>query len=608
MIAMFKKLLIIITCSLSLAACKKDPDNVSLRGAYSSGEFPKNINDLLGVLGAGYAQWRSEHLAGFNLMTKVQACSDHAADLAYGGDLSWTELAANELSVTNSYANGLWSQLYVGVKTMNAFLDRADFYEKKYMVSSEQQMVNYMRGEAYFLRAWYYFNLECFFGEAYVGANGANDDKMGVPIYTSIPTSVAETQQPRKKAREVWNFIIDDLKKSADLLKGAQWTGAMRGRATEWSAKALLGKVYVFTQDWTNAKSTLLDVIQNSGKSLMPYSKYKEAFNDRPENEFNEESLFEINIDRTPANYGIFADFPPNKNLTSSQGLLWSPSCLGDDGIEGGPNNNLGYCNQFVHDKNLRRFGFDLPIYNLVTNPAYVPPTNTLNNQKLILDPAYRAASVAMRTNKTVDPRLYICALQPWVDSVKNNDILKPVGKCVGIGGGIQQYFHGWSFRKFTTIDNNLWAKSNAADGANYYLLRMADIYLLYAEACMNSNEPGPALEYINKVHRRAYGVADYNAPSPYDYASLSSATKANDPNLANNPLRYERYAELFAEGHWWFDVCRWRIGKAEASYYGTYLPTGDNIPWSDDRSYAFPIPSDEINTNTNIGKQNGGY
>lgn len=605
---MFKKLLMIATCSLSLVACKKDPDDVSLRGAYSSGEFPKNINDLLGVLGAGYAQWRSENLAGFNLMTKMQACSDHAADLAYGGDLGWTALAANELSVSNGYANGLWQQLYVGVKTMNAFLDRADFYEKKYMLPTEQQKVNYMRGEAYFLRAWYYFNLECFFGEAYIGAGGANDDKMGVPIYTSIPSNVAETQQPRAKAREVWNFIIDDLKKSADLLKGAVWTGDMKGRATEWSAKALLGKAYVFTQDWPNAKTTLLDVIQNSGKSLMPFSKYKEAFNDKPENEFNEESLFEINIDRTPANYGIFADFPPNKNLTSSQGLIWAPTCIGDDGIEGGPNNNLGYCNEFVHDKNLRRFGFDLPIYKLVKNPSWIPGSHTLTNQEYILDPTYRQQSEDLRTNKTTDPRLYVCALQPWVDSVTNNGIKKPVGKCIGIGGGIAQFFHGWSFKKFTTMDNNLWAKSNAADGANYYLLRLADIFLLYAEACMNSGENGTALEYINKVHRRAYGVANYNAASPFDYTSLTAATKANDPNLSNNPLRFERYVELFAEGHWWFDVCRWRIGKAEATYYGIYLPTGAAIPWSDERSYAFPIPSDEINTNTNIGKQNGGY
>lgn len=604
---MYKKIFLITIAALSFAGCRKDPDSVAQKDAYSSAEYPKSLKDLLGVLGAGYGNYRSYELAGFQLLCKTFACSEHTADLAYGGEQAWTELVLNHISVSNAYANDLWKGLYVGVKEANAFLDRADFYEKNYMTPSEQKMVNYMRGEAYFLRAFYYFNLECFFGEAYITTSGGGD-KLGVPLYTAIPKSLEETQQPRKTAREVWDLIIGDLKKSAELLKGATWEGPSRGRVTEWSAKALLGKAYVFTQDWNSAKPVLLDVINNSGKSLMPFGKYRNAFNDIPANEFNEESLFEINVDRVPANYGIFADFPPNKNLTTSQGLIWSPSAIGDNGIEGGPNNNLGYCNEFVHDRNLRRFGFDIPGDTLVTNPAFDGgKPESLTNQKKIIDPTYKAASWNARTNKTVDPRLYVVALQPWIDSVTNNKIHKPVGKCVGIGADIQKFLRGWSFKKFTTMDENMWAKANAADGANYYILRLADVYLLYAEACMNSSENETAREYINKVKRRAYGLP-VNAVSPIDYGSLSAATKANDPNLANNPLRYERYVELFAEGHWWFDVCRWRIGKAEATYYGTTLPFGGPIEWSDERSYAFPIPSNEINSNAKIGKQNPGY
>src|SRR6202008_1006321 len=100
------------------------------------------------------------------------------------------------------------------------------------------------------------------------------------------------------------------------------WTGGSRGRATAWSAKALLGKAYVFTGDYPNAKTVLLDVINNSGKTLMPFNKYKNAFNGNPNNEFNEESIFEINVDRVAANYGIFADVPPNKNLCTTQGVI----------------------------------------------------------------------------------------------------------------------------------------------------------------------------------------------------------------------------------------------------------------------------------------------
>lgn len=603
---MYKKIIVIALLALA-AGCTKDPKNVSQKDVYSSNEYPRSLKDLTGVVGACYANYRSFELAGFQLLCKTMACSEHAADLAYGGDQSWNELAFNNLSVSNSYANDLWKGLYIGIKQCNAALERSEFFETNYMAPSELTQVNYIRGEARFLRAYYYFLAECFFGEAYITSSGGGD-KMGVPIMTRIPTSLAETQQPRKTTREVWDFIIEDLKQSATLLEGANWTGPSKGRATKWAAKALLGKAYVFTQDWTNAKPVLLDVITNSGRSLMPYAKYRNAYNGNPANEFNEESIFEINVDRVAANYGIFADVPPNKNLTTTQGVIWAPSCIGNDGTEDGPDNSLGYSNEFVHDKNLLRFGFNLPIYTRVANPAFNPaqspsPTNTPQ----IMDPAYHAQSLALRANKTVDPRLYVAALQPWVDTVNNWFVNRPVAKCSNIGISIKQFFHGWSFRKYQTIDNNVHFY-NAADGANYYILRLADVYLLYAEACMNSGENATALEYINKVKRRAY---DYpvNAVSPVDYATLTSATKATDANLANNPLRYERFAEMFGEGHWWFDVCRWRIGAGEAAYYNVLLPTGGPSQWNNNRSYSFPIPSNEINANVQIAsQQNPGY
>ena len=73
--------------------------------------------------------------------------------------------------------------------------------------------------------------------------------------------------------------------------------------------------------------------------------------------------------------------------------------------------------------------------------------------------------------------------------------------------------------------------------------------------------------------------MSDINTPSIYDYASLTARTKTDpsDVDLSNNPLRYERHAELFAEGDWWFDVCRWHIGQDEAAYYNIGISDGIN-------------------------------
>ncbi|MEO5944500.1 MAG: RagB/SusD family nutrient uptake outer membrane protein [Ferruginibacter sp.] len=606
---MYKKIIYLLIVTASVAGCTKDPKNVAKLDSYSSGAYPTTLSELTSVLGAGYANYRSEQLSGFQLLCKTFSASEHTSALCYGGQDYWNDMEYNDLKPSNQLVNNCWTGFYVGVKDANATLERADLYQANFMPASELPQVNYIRGEALFLRAYYYFQLECFFGESYMGAGGVGGDKKGVPIFTSIAKSLAETQKPRSTVKEVWDQIISDLKKSAELLQGVQWPAIYQGRVTDWTAKALLGKAYVFTQDWANAKIVLKDVIDNSGKKLMSFSKYKMAFNsnvgtnlnNNVNSEFNEESLFEINVDRVAADYGIFGG-SPNKNLTTSQGLIWAPSGLNDQGTGGF---GMGYANECVQDKNLLRFGFNIPKYTLVPNPAFVPAWGeNLGNIKMIPDPAYTAASLAFRADKTVDPRLYVCALQPWFDTVYFWGNRRPVAKSVNLP---TSDYEGWSYKKYETLDSHL-DDIKQADGANYYLLRLADVYLLYAEACINSGEVPVGLEYLNKVHRRAYDQP-VNAASPYDYASITSPTKATDANLANNPLRYERYAELFAEGHWWFDVCRWRIGQGEATFYGNLLPNNTPSRWSDGRSYSFPIPSDEINTNSQIsGQQNPGY
>jgi hypothetical protein len=608
------KIIVIVLFISSLAGCTKDPVSVSDLSRYATNTYPTQLSDLLSILGSAYGNIRSQDLYGFQTLCKTFAAAEHTSNLNYGGMDFWSDIEYNDMKSSNELARESWEGYYIGVKDANATLEAADFYQKNYMVPGELTQVNYMRGEAYFLRAWYYFQLECFFGESYITQTGGGD-KMGVPLFTSIPKTLAETRKPRSTVKQVWDQIISDLQQSAQLLNGVQWAHDFEGRVTDWAAKGLLGKAYVFTQNWDSAKIVLKDVIDNSGKTLMPFWKYKMAFNsnvgsglnNNTNEEFNEESLFEINVDRVPATYGIFGD-APNKNLTTSMGLIWSPSGFSDDGSTPV---GMGYANENVHDRNLVRFGFNLDLPTLVPNPAYDSSVQNPFNQKQIPDPVFTAKSKAFRANKTDDPRLYVCALQPWLDTVYfaipgSAGKLRPVSKCVNIPTDAYQ---GWSYKKYQTLDATLDAIQQA-DGANYYLLRMADVYLLYAEACMNSGEGGTALEYINKVHRRAYDQP-FNSPSPYDYASLSATTvtSPDDVNLSNNPLRYERYAELFAEGHWWFDVCRWRIGKAEADFYGNLLPNNHPSNWDDNRSYSFPIPLQEISANLALAnQQNPGY
>ncbi len=610
---MLKRFIALLTPVLLLATgCSKSPSEVLPTNLYAPADYPNTIIGLNSVLATSYSAMRDANLFGFNYLPKAMANCTHVANDG-GFDAGWTEMCLTNFSNSNSYALGVWATCYAGIKNCNTTLQAANLYMAKYAQAGDQGTVDLIKGQAYCLRGYYYLLLESLFGEDNVPGGGGT---MGVPIDTVIATSLAGSQVARAAAKDVWALVESDLSQAATLLHGQVWTGNDEGRASEWAAKGLLGKAYVFTKDYTDAKTVLLDVINNSGKSLMPYAKYRDAFIGISANEFNEESLFELNIDyASNGDYGVYGGAP---NSTSINGLIWSPNVLGTDGSEVDAV-TLGYGNEFIHDKNIKRFGFPLGYYNLVANPAYnSAKAASPSNPVLIMDPVYKAASLQVRANQTADPRLFVNALQPWVDSAINSPSSSwvpgtyPTSGWIPVSrpsGPINPNVYSWSFRKYAPIFSNVNSvPGGQADGANIYLLRLADVYLLYAEACINTSDNVDGLEYLNKVKRRAYGYP-VNAPSAVDYASLSAPTAAaaaGDPVLGNNPLYYERWAELFNEGQWWMDVCRWHLGASEAAFYG-----GDNAgPLSfPDKSYAWPIPLQEINANSKIAsQQNPGY
>jgi hypothetical protein len=172
---------------------------------------------------------------------------------------------------------------------------------------------------------------------------------------------------------------------------------------------------------------------------------------------------------------------------------------------------------------------------------------------------------------------------------------------------------HAWSLRKFNLYDAS---QNPRMHGADYYFMRLPEVYLSLAECywkISGSSTDADALEYINRVHRRAW-----DNPS-VGYTSIESGTpitKANPhPNtdepsftdrLALNSLYYEQWAEIFGEVKWWYNVRRWELGPNEVKVY--QRTRAGSFSWvSDDHQYAMPIPQREIDRNANC-KQNLGY
>ena len=107
----------------------------------------------------------------------------------------------------------------------------------------------------------------------------------------------------------------------------------------------------------------------------------------------------------------------------------------------------------------------------------------------------------------------------------------------------------------------------------NYITIRLADVYLMYAEAALRSGDSATAKIYLEMVRARARGTEDilpafpgYAVPDyKNSYAMHQLADTQEDLEMA---IRLERRVELAMESHRWFDLCRWGIVKEVMDAY----------------------------------------
>jgi hypothetical protein len=120
----------------------------------------------------------------------------------------------------------------------------------------------------------------------------------------------------------------------------------------------------------------------------------------------------------------------------------------------------------------------------------------------------------------------------------------------------------------------------------NVYLLRYADVLLIYAEAKLGtaaSTNDASALAAYNAVRTRA-GLAERTS-------------------LTKDQIMHERRVELAFEGDYWFDISRQGFSKAkailEAQERGTYNFNGQvshiGVTVSSAAKLFLPIPASEI-------------
>jgi hypothetical protein len=166
----------------------------------------------------------------------------------------------------NSNLRDVWNWMFAGVNRANYILE----FKDKTTFTGKNQII----AEARFLRAYYHFELVKWFG--------------GIPMKGDVRFKVGDEKTiPRSTVKEVYASIEADLIYASENLAAVP---SQKGRATKGAALALLGKAYLYQDNFAKAATTLESVITAGNYSLV--ADYNSIFEAEGEN--GAESVFEV--------------------------------------------------------------------------------------------------------------------------------------------------------------------------------------------------------------------------------------------------------------------------------------------------------------------------
>jgi hypothetical protein len=136
-----------------------------------------------------------------------------------------------------------------------------------------------------------------------------------------------------------------------------------------------------------------------------------------------------------------------------------------------------------------------------------------------------------------------------------------------------------------STYAINKWY-DNVADGLNYIILRLGDIYLMNAEALNEAGKTNEAYAFVDPIRQRA---------------GLQALRAGLNQAAFRDSIQQERRWEMYAESSRWFDLVRW--GKLVS----TMKALNDPLSQIAEKHTLFPIPQSEMDRNPAL-KQNEGW
>jgi SusD family. len=222
--------------ALSFASCESFLDTTNYWSKDSS-NFPVNATDAEQMLAGIYNNLNVS--IGNNVHVNHFLWSVAASDDALGGGGANDQTMQAEdllLNFGTDMYNNFYVDRYKGIARANAAIEAMPN-------CGVSDLPQYM-GEAFFLRAWYYYELASMFGN------------IPCPV-----TSTADPTQPQISGEALWGQIIEDCKIAADIMPARQSIGD--GHVDKYAAEALLGRAYLFASGFYGISDITLPAYEN---------------------------------------------------------------------------------------------------------------------------------------------------------------------------------------------------------------------------------------------------------------------------------------------------------------------------------------------------------
>ncbi|PID69897.1 MAG: RagB/SusD family nutrient uptake outer membrane protein [Flavobacteriales bacterium] len=563
--------------------------------AISGQEGPSGEPDIFGI-DEGFSQYLRQYWLAQELTTDEAVVGWADGSLPDYHEQDWTS--------ANEFIKALYDRIFYQITSCNAFL-RQTTQDKLDARGVEGQLltdVNLYRAEARFLRALSYYHAIDFFGN--------------VPFVTEENKVGFIT--PKQISRvDLFNFIESELLDIEGSL-AAPMTNEY-ARADQAAVWALLAKLYLNAEVYIGQPKytetiTYTNKIINAGYTLEP--EYQNLF--LADNHTANGVIFPIAFDglhtqsyggttflihaqvggsMSPSDFGINAGWGGNRTTKALVNLF-------DYNFDNTTaNNTLGAASNWGIVGDLTDWGGqpDLVLYETGTANVYAGyyslpdaeikfrPDNTWGND--FGDNGNNISVSSGIYNITINTTDQTYELKKLADA---RAMFYTNGQSLEIEE-IPPFTEGYAITKFKNVDRNGNPGSDTSGkftDTDFPLFRLADVYLMYAEAVLRGGTGGSesnALEYINALRDRA-----------------KSPVRVSASELNLDLILDERARELYWEAHRRTDLIR----------YGKFSETNYLWPWkggikegisTSGHLDLFPIPASDMNANPNL-TQNPGY